>query len=79
MSPPIRARSKRRSADLAPCRSVPTIRRAAGAKVGLLCHGVRAGPARIIERLDDEHPYDVPGVFALPIADDEPGLPRLDS
>jgi periplasmic divalent cation tolerance protein len=22
---------------------------------------------RIIERLDDEHPYEVPGVFALPI------------
>jgi hypothetical protein len=34
---------------------------------------------RIIERLDDEHPYEVPGVFALPIADDKPGLPRLDS
>jgi periplasmic divalent cation tolerance protein len=23
--------------------------------------------AQIIERLDDEHPYEVPGVFALPI------------
>lgn len=28
--------------------------------------------ARIIKRLDDEHPYDVPGVFALPIVETSP-------
>jgi periplasmic divalent cation tolerance protein len=27
---------------------------------------------RIIERLDDEHPYEVPGVFALPIVATSP-------
>jgi uncharacterized protein involved in tolerance to divalent cations len=28
---------------------------------------------RIVERLDAEHPYEVPGVFALPIVATSPG------